>query len=154
MIQGDSVRVSAHGQCALLASAQCGHGKRFWELEGRFCDFSSGSRQGRSGLKRGEAVVEWDEELAEFCEKKNTPVCYGKMIMFEGRDRLEKSEGMELTWCEEYDIMLEYLCWVYPDIPYTWGKGRGPPGRFLTAWAWTAWAWLCSRLRIYSRTQQ
>ena len=84
-----------------------------WE---RLCEFSS-EESGKSvdveARSRGESkrpVVERDEELAEFCQKKNILVCDDEMMRFEGGDRLEKSEGMELTCCEEYDIMLEYVC--------------------------------------------
>jgi hypothetical protein len=35
--------------------------------------------------------------LTEFYEEKKTPVWYGEKLMFEEGDRLEKSEGMELT---------------------------------------------------------
>ena len=41
--------------------------------------------------------------------RRNILDCDDEMMMFEGGDRLEKNEGMELTWCEEYDIMLEYV---------------------------------------------
>ena len=52
----------------------------------------------RSRGKSKRPVVEWDEELAEFCQKKNILVCDDdETMMFEGGDRLEKSEGMELT---------------------------------------------------------
>ena len=63
------------------------------------------------GPERGvRRVSVLSREIDEFRERKITPVRYGDMMMFEGGDRLEKREGMELTHREECDMMLEHVC--------------------------------------------
>ena len=69
----------------------------------------SRSERGVGGRARDQS---WSEMKSwpNLCQMKNILVCDDEMMMFEGGDRLEKSEGMELTRCEEYDMMLEYVC--------------------------------------------
>ena len=67
---------------------------------------SSRSEARVGGQQEASSWVGW--RVGRILPEDNIPVCYGEMMMFEGGDRLEKSEGMELTRCEEYDMMLEY----------------------------------------------